>query len=239
MRIVPPPSPPEANDNEPPVVDLSRERQRRKAQAAEAAAREQEARRRSWAAAHESQRHLLQFVLATGRFPFTYLIDMLRLGMVTESAERLPCEARRMGKPYHDWLQAEWRDLGEDPEGDLLDELVAKLQERGVPMTGQCEQLVQLRQREVPPPNTVRCPLWDYEPAQQTPCAYALQHREKVRYEDKYRIREPIATDPADPVLRAGLRPCVVLGHELLSSLMPGVFALERKWDAEDAEDES
>ena len=193
---------------------------------------EEEARRKAWAAAHESQRHLLQIMIASGRLPFAYLVDMLRLGTVTDHAERLPCGPRRL--PYFDWVQAEWRDLGEDPEGDLIDGLIAELQERGVPMTGQCEKLLQIRQRESAPPNEVRCPLWDYEPATRTPCAHALLHRVKVRYEDRHLIREPIAADPTDPVLQSGLRPCVVLGHEVLSSLMPGVFALERKWIEED-----
>lgn len=233
MRIVKPLSSPVSDDGEAKVLDLSRERQRRRAQAAEAAVKEQEARRQSWATGHESRRRLLQIMIASGRLPFAYLVDMLRLGTVTEQPERLPCGPRRLGTPYYDWVQAEWREEGEDPEGDLIDGLVAELQERGVPMTGQCEKLVQIRQREVPPPNEVRCPLWDYEPPERTPCAHALQHREISRWEGGQMVQESIAADPADPVLRAGLCPCVVLGHEVLFSLMPGVFALERKWSEE------
>lgn len=200
----------------PQVISLAEVRQRRQEEAEEAERTRERARRQAW------DEHVLTEVLVSERMARVELLDMLRLGIVTDDPAHLPCQDRDEPADYFKWLrQAKGLlfdgEAEEDARPRYADEPQWSIDERTHPR----------------PRHTVECPLMasaiigDESPA----CIEALRRQAEDPYlyspEKHGHVSKPL--DPEDLVVKHELRPCVVVGRHALRAVMRPVWDRERQ----------
>src|SRR5579883_1565241 len=140
------PSPP---DTGPAVVSLDEVRAQRQRRQQEAEARAAAGERKLFERRQDLHRALLQDAIASGRMFFSDFADMIKLGIVTDEEDQVPCAAHGRDVHYGTWVDAFYGDDAEDPDQDLLDELFDRLRKGGVDER-QVERLAGTQEREVP-----------------------------------------------------------------------------------------
>lgn len=206
-------------DNETPIIDLAEVRQkRREREEAEAESAEVEALREQ----HAMQLATLQEVLTEERLQPTDLIDMIKLGIITDDEDLLPCHSASRRESFPDWEERYYAagSTAEDPDADLLDEVHERLRAADPELS---RRLDQERVGAIPEPNLVSCPLLSLHGRDTPPpCIEAIRLRADADYDPQTGrfTFEPIPPDEEDPVVLADLRPCVVMGRELYKAVM-------------------
>jgi hypothetical protein len=147
---------------------------------------------------HAQQRDILEWALRSRRLLPADLFAMIRLGIMTDSAELLPCADPHRRENAHDWEQ---RYLG--------------LASGAAPL---------------PRPSQVSCPLMAHAASAHPPaCVEALrvQTRLPVWQPEQGFVPRPADADLPDPILVSELRPCLILGRELLLRLLLPLYQHE------------
>ncbi len=143
-------------------------------------------------ARYERQHDVLLGVIDSERLQFDDLMTMIRLGIIADDEDWVPCEDGHRSNNSGDW----------DEQYE--------------------EALLQRRLGEITPlePSTFCCPLMSqtYYAEVALPCIVA--QREQASYFAGSGAPGPKLLDPDDPVVATELRPCLVLGHELLVRIL-------------------
>lgn len=220
---------------EAPILSLDEARKRRAAQQQEAL---QAAERRRKRERHALQLRVLQDTLYDKRLDSADLMDMIKLGLITDDEDLLPCRCRSRREHFYDWESKYYtpRDERSAPDEELIRELHDKLA-RGYD-SDVSRRLYEEYAKRMPETTEVSCPLQAYEErdGQLPPCAFVLQSRSKMEWdrESAKLVFHPIPPDDNDPIVAASVHPCVVIGRELYTTIMLPVWLRER----EDEDDE-
>jgi hypothetical protein len=224
-----------AEERQAPIISLDEARQRRQEQQQQQV---QAAERRRKRERHFMQLRVLQDVLYDKRLDSADLMDMIKLGLVTDDEEMLPCRCRSRREHFYDWENKYYAPKEERKEPD--EELIRQLHERLAEDydSAVSQRLYEEYAKRTPEQTEVCCPLQAYDERDGVtpPCAYVLQHRSRMEWdrETGKLVFHPIPADEDDPVVAAGLRPCVVIGRELYTTIMLPVWLREREDDDED-----
>lgn len=224
-------------DGEPPIVDLSQVRQERRRKQEEEATAAAAAIEQRFREQHDQQRVTLQTMLLERRMLFSDFQDMIKLGIITDEEDHLPCVQHSRDTAYGTWEQAYYSEDVADPDADLVEEVLQRLRQGGV-AEADLERLAETQKTEVPAPNKVYCPMLAYAEGEDPPCAHALNTRQVTRWEDGAMRFYRVKPDPEDVVLKTHLIPCVFLGRELFRSVMPAVWLAADEGQDEEVEEE-
>lgn len=213
-----------ADGEEAPIISLEEARQRRQRKEATPERDEYEIGRQR----HAMQLALLQDLLAEERLEPGDLMDMIKLGLVTDDEALLPCNSRSRSANFFEWEEQYYADeeVRRGPDEDLSDELRELLAERGGDELA--EQLRGEARGRTIEANEVCCPLLSYDYQDfPPPCVVAIRSRATDTEWDPQTGRMSIRQlpyDEQDPVVTADLHPCVVLGRELYKTIMVPVW---------------
>lgn len=216
------------------IVSLEQVRARRQQKLREAEEQKREKERELFKLQQGVHRELMQRALVSRRMLFSDLADMIKLAVITDEEDLLPCRAHHRDTSYREWEDGYYGEDTEEPDEDLITELIQRLQSAGVERY-EVERIIKSRKRKVPPANQVVCPLLCYDDDEDPPCAFALKNRVRSRFVNGELLSEALPYDAEDMVVRANLIPCVFLGRELIQSVMPGAWELEARLHAEAA----
>ncbi|MCS6913547.1 MAG: hypothetical protein RMK29_18745 [Myxococcales bacterium] len=212
-----------------PIISLEEARQRRQQQQQEA---QQANERRRQRERHALQLRVLRDALHEKRLDSADLMDMIKLGIVTDDEELLPCRCRSRREHFYDWERVYYtpKEERQAPDEDLIGRLHEQLAEQfDIEVS---RRLYEEYAKRLPEPTEVCCPLTAYEErdGMTPPCAYVLRNRSKMEWErDTGRIVfHPIPPDENDPVVASEMHPCVVIGRELYTHIMLPVWLRER-----------
>jgi hypothetical protein len=229
------PEPAHEPEPEAPILSLDEARQRRVQQQQEA---QQAAERRRKRERHVAQLRILQDTLYDKRLDSADLMDMIKLGLVTDDEEMLPCRCRSRREHFYDWENKYYtpREDRREPDEELIRQLHEQLARGYDPAVSQ--KLYEEYAKRMPEATEVCCPLQAYEERDGVlpPCAYVLKHRSKMEWdrETGKLAFHPIPADENDPVVAAAMHPCAVIGRELYTTIMLPVWLRERDDDDED-----
>jgi hypothetical protein len=212
------------------VVSLEQVRADRQKREQDAAAAEADRQKRLFHLEQELRLKVMQYVLGTGRMLFSDFADLIRLGVITDDEDHLPCEIHERNTNHYTWESAEYGEDADDPDDDLLTGLLDQLSAAGLTEDqAEYRQFTESRERQVPAANKVVCPLLSYGENDSPPCAHALNNRFFTRYEEGEHRRYQILPDPKDPVVQSNLHPCSFLGKEMFRLVLPGVWKHDEK----------
>lgn len=196
---------------EPPIISLEEVRERRRAEADRA----EQARRRGEQLFR--QRRALTEAILGGRVKFMEIKDMIRLGVITDDEERLPCHDIWRQEDYFKWVRLTY-DIKLDGEGEAEEEAA---QGDWVP-----DWMREARRRPVDR-HRVQCPILASSIIieESPPCIEALRAQVEM---PSLRPGEPRKEmDPEDPVVKHEVRPCLLLGGYAILGAMEPVWAQE------------
>src|SRR5205085_1942794 len=105
---------------EAPVVSLDHIRQRRRQRAEEETRQRAGRMEKLFTLEQDLHRRILQHALSTRRLLFSDFVDLIKLGIITDDPEHLPCEVHTRQGSYDEWESAYFGEDTDDPDEDLL-----------------------------------------------------------------------------------------------------------------------